>query len=46
LNCALIGKKTLVALAALGAGLIALIVILACLGAAMAGGGAAAVYVL
>jgi hypothetical protein len=45
LNCALFGAKTLVALAALGAGLIALIVILALLGAAMAGGGAVAAYV-
>jgi hypothetical protein len=43
LNCGIVGKKTLVALAALGAGLIALIVILAVLGAACAGGGAAAV---
>jgi len=43
LNCVIAGKKTLLALAALGAGLIALIVILAILGAAMAGGGAAAV---
>jgi hypothetical protein len=44
LNCAIIATKTLVALAALGAGLIALIVILALLGAAMCGGGAIAVY--
>jgi hypothetical protein len=43
LNCGIFGKKTLVALAALGAGLIALIIILAILGAALAGGGAAAV---
>jgi len=43
LNCAIIGRKTLVALAALGAGIIALIVVLAILGAACAGGGAAAV---
>jgi len=43
LNCALIGKKTLIALAALGAGLIALIVVLALVGAAVAAGGAAAV---
>jgi hypothetical protein len=45
LNCALFGAKTLVALAALGAGLIAMIVILAIVGAAMAGGGAMAAYV-
>jgi len=43
LNCALIGTKKLIALAVLGAGLIALIVLLALLGAALAGGGAAAV---
>jgi len=43
INCALIGKKSLVALAALGAGLIALIVILAIVAAIVAGGGAAAV---
>jgi hypothetical protein len=42
-NCALIGSKSLVALAALGAGLIALIVILAIVAALIAGGGAAAV---
>jgi hypothetical protein len=43
LNCAVEGRKTLVALAALSAGIIALIVLLALLGAALAGGGAAAV---
>jgi len=43
LNCAVAGDKKFIALAALGAGLIALIVILAILAAALAGGGAAAV---
>jgi len=43
LNCAVVGDKKFIALAALGAGLIALIVILAILAAALAGGGAAAV---
>jgi len=44
LNCALIGKKNDVIIgAALGAGLIALIVIMALLGAAIFGGGAVAV---
>jgi hypothetical protein len=45
LNCGIVGSKTLVALAALSAGLIALIVVMALLGAAVCGGGAVAVYV-
>jgi hypothetical protein len=43
LNCLIVGKISNIVFAALGAGLIALIVILAILGAALAGGGAAAV---
>jgi len=43
LNCAIVGRKTLVALAGLAAGLIALIVIAALLAAACASGGAVAV---